>query len=143
MFPHIVNISNVFTGHLEAHLSVSCWKTDKVFCVTEPFTEVLRQNGGIRQWHIYQEPQCLHVGLDVSTSRYHAPRKTSTSNDQQALKFGHQARPGNSALVERTDSRVSRFSNAIAKFQAAQAYGLRKRLGEFTEFRLNLKLLAT
>merc|ERR1719209_1269443 len=32
------------------------------------------------------------------------------------------ARPGNSALVERTDSRVSRFSNARAKFQAAQTY---------------------
>ena len=88
----------------------------------------LRQNGGIRQWHIYQEPQCLHVGLDVSTSRYHAPRKTSTTNDQQALKFGHQARPGNSALVERTDSRVSRFSNARAKFQAAQAYKKETRL---------------
>ena len=94
----------------------------KKFLRNRTLCRSLRQNGGIRQWHIYQEPQCLHVGLDVSTSRYHAPRKTSTSNDQQALKFGHQARPGNSALVERTDSRVSRFSNAIAKFQAAQAY---------------------
>ena len=82
----------------------------------------LIQNGGIRQWHIYQEPQCLDAGFDVSTTWYHAPRKTSTSNDQQALKFGHQARPGNSALVERTDSRVSRFSSARAKFQAAQAF---------------------
>ena len=92
------------------------------FLRNRTFYRSLIQNGGIRQWHIYQEPQCLHAGLDVPTSWYHAPRKTSTSNDQQALKFGHQARPGNSALVERTDSRVSRFSSARAKFQAAQAY---------------------
>ena len=40
----------------------------------------------------------------------------------KALKLDHQARSGKSALIERTDSRVSRFSNARAKFQAAQAF---------------------
>ena len=82
-----------------------------------------RSLNGVRQWHIFQELQRLHAGLNVSTGRYHSPSKISRSfNLIKAFKLDHQARPGKSALVERTDSRVSRFSNARAKFQAAQAF---------------------
>ena len=66
--------------------------------------------------------------LNVSTlaSMFQQADTTLPVRSQQfwikASKFDHQARPGKSALVERTDSRVSRFSNARAKFQAAQAF---------------------